>query len=72
MLLVIDDRNSIPILRIKKGRKTIFKKSGKSIKSLLKFVHDGTTKQNVKDAIIELQQVYIFMPDGVTRIEIKD
>jgi len=72
MTLVIDDRNSRPILKIKKGRKTILKKTGKSIKSLLRFVHDGTQKQNVKDAIIELQQVYMFMPEGVTKMEIKE
>ena len=70
MTLVIDDRGIVTKLTITNGSKTLLKKKG-TIKSLLKFVFNGTKKENVKQTIMELQKVYPFMQKSLTQIEIK-
>ena len=72
MTLIIDDSGSLKKLTIKNKDKVLLKKQGKSIKSLLKFVLDGTKKDSVKKCIMELQPVFMFMVDSKTEIEIKD
>ncbi len=49
----------------------MLKKKGKSIKTLLKFVMNGTKKQNIRNSIMSLKSALPFMIGGVTKIEIK-
>ena len=70
MTLTIDDTGSVCKMTITNGSKTLLKKKG-TIKKLLKFVYDGTKKDNVKQSIQQLQQVYPFMKKSLTQIEIK-
>ena len=72
MTIIIDDSGSSTQLTIKKNNKVLLNKKFKTIKSALKFVYDGTKKQNVKDSIIELQHTYMFMVESKTTIEIKE
>ena len=72
MTIIIDDSGSSTQLTIKKNNKVLLNKKFKTIKSALKFVYDGTKKQNVKDSIIELQHTYMFMVGSKTTIEIKE
>ncbi len=71
MNLHIDDTGSKTKLVITNGSKTLLKRKGKSIVSLLKFVYENTTKQNVKDSIMSLQPTLKLMAGSVTTIEIK-
>lgn len=72
MKIIIDDNGSSTQLTIKKNNKVLLSKKFKTIKSALKFIYDGTKKQNVKDSIIELQHTYVFMVESKTTIEIKE
>jgi hypothetical protein len=72
MTIIIDDNGSSTQLTIKKNNKVLLNKKFKTIKSALKFIYDGTKKQNVKDSIIELQHTYMFMVESKTTIEIKE
>ena len=72
MTIIIDDSGSSTQLTIKKNNKVLLNKKFKTIKSALKFIYDGTKKQNVKDSIIELQHTYMFMVESKTTIEIKE
>lgn len=72
MTIIIDDNGSSTQLTIKKDNKVLLNKKFKTIKSALKFIYDGTKKQNVKDSIIELQHTYMFMVKSKTTIEIKE
>ena len=72
MTIIIDDSGSSTQLTIKKNNKVLLNKKFKTIKSALKFIYDGTKKQNVKDSIIELQHTYMFMVKSKTTIEIKE
>ena len=72
MTIIIDDNGSSTQLTIKKNNKVLLSKKFKTIKSALKFIYDGTKKQNVKDSIIELQHTYMFMVESKTTIEIKE
>jgi len=73
MTLVIDDSISgeKTKLTITNGDKVLLKRKGKSIRSLLKFVYDGTSKQNVKDSILNLQPMMRLMIGSITKIEVK-
>ena len=71
MILHIDDTGSKTKLVITNGTKTLLKRKGKSIRSLLKFVYDGSTKQNVKDSIRNLQPLMKLMSGSITKIEVK-
>ena len=70
MLLSIDDRGSVAKMVIEKNGKVLFKKKG-TIKQLLKFVYNGSKKDNVKQTIMELQPMYQLMQKSLTKIEIK-
>ena len=70
MTLTIDDTGSVCKMTITNGSKTLLKKKG-TIKKLLKFVMNGTKKDNVKQTIMELQKVYPFMQKSLTQIQIK-
>jgi len=70
MTLTIDDTGSVCKMTITNGSKTLLKKKG-TMKKLLKFVYSGTTKENVKQTIMELQPMYLFMQKSLTKIEIK-
>jgi len=72
MTIIIDDNGSSTQLTIKKDNKVLLSKKFKTIKSALKYIYDGTKKQNVKDSIIELQHTYMFMVESKTTIEIKE
>jgi len=72
MKIIIDDSGSSTQLTIKKDNKVLLSKKFKTIKSALKYIYDGTKKQNVKDSIIELQHTYMFMVESKTTIEIKE
>jgi hypothetical protein len=71
MTLTIDDRGEDAKLTITNGKKILLKKRG-TIKSLLRFVYNGSSKENVKQSIIDLQKVYPFMQKSLTNIEIKE
>jgi len=71
MKLHIDDTGEKTKLIITNGSKTLLKRKGKSIRSLLKFVYDGTSKQNVKDSILNLQPMMRLMIGSITKIEVK-
>jgi len=71
MKLTIDDTGIHTKLIITNGSKTLLTKQGKSIKSLLKFVFNGTKKENVKESIMELQSIHKFMVNAKTTIDIK-
>lgn len=72
MTLILNDNGSSTQLTIKKNNKVLLNKKFKTIKSALKYIYDGTKKQNVKDSIIELQHTYMFMVESKTTIEIKE
>jgi len=71
MTLTLNDVGLKPTLVITNGSKTLLKRRGKSIVSLLKFVMENTTKQNVKDSIISLEKILPFMRNSITKIEVK-
>lgn len=71
MTLTINDVGSTTKLTITNGKKTLLQKTG-TIKSLLKFVFDGTKKENLKQVIMELQHTYPLMIGSDTKIKIKD
>ena len=73
MTLVIDDSISgeKTKLIITNDDKVLLKRKGKSIRSLLKFVFDNTSKQNVKDSILNLQPIMKLMIGSITKIEVK-
>ncbi len=70
--LVLDDSKDRPTLIITVGSKTLLKRRGKSIGSLLRFVLENTRDNNLKTAIEDLQQVYQFMIGSVTTLQIKE
>jgi len=72
MILHLDDTGERTKLMITNGTKTLLKRKGKSIRSLLKFVYDGSSKQNVKDSIMNLQPMLLLMTGSKTTIEIGD
>ena len=72
MTLHLDDTGEKTKLMITNGTKTLLKRKGKSIRSLLKFVYDGSSKQNVKDSIMNLQPMLLLMTGSKTTIEIGD
>ena len=69
MTLILDDTGSICKMTISNGDKVLLRKKG-SIKKLLKFVMDGTTKENVKKSINDLQSVFVMMVGNKTTITI--
>ena len=71
MTLSLDDTGEKTKLTITNGSKVLLKRKGKSIRSLLKFVYDGTSKQNVKDSILNLQPLMRLMIGSITKIEVK-
>ena len=71
MTLTIDDVDTVTILTISKNDKVLLRKKG-TIKSLLRYVFEGTKQENVKQTIIELQQMYVMMVDNKTTITIKE
>ncbi len=71
MTLSLDDTGEKTKLIITNGDKVLLKRRGKSIRSLLKFVYDGTSKQNVKDSILNLQPMMKLMIGSITKIEVK-
>ena len=71
MTLTINDTGEKTKLIITNGDKVLLKRKGKSIRSLLKFVHDNTSKQNVKDSILNLQPMMRLMIGSITKIEVK-
>ena len=71
MVLTINDKGEKTKLIITNNGKTLLKRKGKSIRSLLKFVYDGTSKQNVKDSILNLQPMMKLMIGSITKIEVK-
>jgi len=72
MTLTINDTGEKTKLIITNGDKVLLKRKGKSIRSLLKFVFDNTSKQNVKDSILNLQPMMRLMIGSITKIEIGD
>jgi len=71
MTLTINDTGEKTKLIITNGDKVLLKRRGKSIRSLLKFVYDNTSKQNVKDSILNLQPMMRLMIGSITKIEVK-
>jgi len=71
LTLTLNDVDTVTILTISKNDKVLLRKKG-SIKSLLRYVYEGTSKRNVKQTIIELQQMYVMMVDNKTTITIKE
>ena len=71
MTLTINDKGEKTKLTITNGDKVLLKRRGKSIRSLLKFVFDNTSKQNVKDSILNLQPMMRLMIGSITKIEVK-
>jgi malic enzyme len=71
MQLIIDDTGSRTKLKIMRGKKVILKRSG-TIKQLLKFVYENTSKEKVKEAIMELQPMYQFMIGSKFKTTIKE
>ena len=71
MTLSLDDTGEKTKLTITNGGKVLLKRKGKSIRSLLKFVFDNTSKQNVKDSILNLQPMMKIMIGSITKIEVK-
>ena len=71
MKLHIDDTGEKTKLIITNSDKVLLKRKGKSIRSLLRFVYENTSKQNVKDSIMSLQPTLKLMAGSVTTIEIK-
>ncbi len=71
MTLTINDKGEKTKLIITNGDKVLLKRKGKSIRSLLKFVFDNTSKQNVKDSILNLQPMMRLMIGSITKIEVK-
>ena len=71
MTLSLDDTGEKTKLTITNGDKVLLKRKGKSIRSLLKFVFDNTSKQNVKDSILNLQPMMKLMIGSITKIEVK-
>jgi len=71
MTLSLDDTGEKTKLIITNGSKVLLKRKGKSIRSLLKFVYENTTKQNVKDSIRNLQPLMKLMSGSITKIEVK-
>ncbi len=72
MTLMIDDTKKITRLVITNGSKTLLRKKGKDIKTLLRFVYDGTKNDNLRDSIGELQHSFMFMVGSKTTIDLKD
>ncbi len=72
MKLHLDDTGEKTKLVISRGEKSLLKRKGRSIRSLLKFVFDGTTKQSVKDSIMSLQPMLELMKNSKTTIQIKE
>jgi len=72
MTLRIDDTGSVTKMIISNGSKVLLKKKGSSIKKLLKFIYTGTNNTKLKQSIMELQKVYMFMVGSKTKIELKD
>lgn len=72
MTLIIDDTGERTKLTITNGSKTLLKRKGKSILSLLKFVYSGSKKQDVKDTIAGLQPMHKLMLGSRTTIKIGD
>ena len=71
MVLTINDTKEKTTMVITNNGKTLLKRSGKSIRSLLRFVYDNTKKQNVKDSIKNLQPIMELMAGSITKVEIK-
>ncbi len=71
MKLIVDDTGDQPRLTIRKGSKILLQKRGKTMKQLLKFVYENTEKTNIKEAILELQHMWLFMADSKTTMEIR-
>jgi len=71
MVLTINDTKEKTTMVITNNGKTLLKRKGKSIRSLLKFVYDGTSKQNVKDSVLNLQPMMRLMIGSITKIEVK-
>ena len=71
MVLTINDTKEKTTMVITNNGKTLLKRRGKSIRSLLKFVYDNTGKQNVKDSILNLQPMMKLMSGSITKIEVK-
>jgi len=72
MTLTINDKGEKTKLIITNGDKVLLKRKGKSIRSLLKFVMENTSKQNVKDSIMSLQKTLPLMRGSKTTIQIKE
>ena len=71
MTLTIDDRGTVAKMTITNGSKTLLRKKG-TIKSLLKFVYNGSKKDSVKQTIMQMQPMYQFMQKSLTKIQIKE
>ena len=67
----LDDTGEKTKLIITNGDKVLLKRKGKSIRSLLRFVYENTSKQNVKDSIMSLQPMLQFMTGNKTTVEVK-
>ena len=72
MTLTINDKKEKTTMVITNNGKTLLKRRGKSIVSLLKFVMENTTKQNIKDSIMSLQKTLPLMRGSITTITIRE
>ena len=70
MTLTLDDTGEKTKLTITNGSKTLLKRKGKSILSLLRFVYSGSKKKNVKETIAGLQPMHKLMLGSKTTIKI--
>jgi len=70
--LTINDTGEKTKLIITNGDKVLLKRKGKSLISLLRFVMENTSKQNVKDSILSLEKILPLMRGSVTKIQIKE
>lgn len=70
MTLTLDDTGEKTKLTITNGSKTLLKRKGKSILSLLRFVYSGSKKSNVKETIAGLQPMHKLMLGSKTTIKI--
>ena len=71
MTLTLNDIGSETKLTISKGDKTLLRRKG-NIKKLLKYVHEGTNRDEVKSTIETLQSIYPMMIGSTTNIHIKE
>jgi len=68
----VDDTKSKTVLSVKKGKKVILRKSFKTLKLCLRWLHTSSKKIATKDAIEELVSMKNFIQGGKFKFKIKE